>query len=166
MGHRGTEDRHHRITDVLVDGPAIVVDNGVHGLQDGRDDAMHLLDIEFAGKTGVSCEIGEKNRYRPPFAGGHPGGHLGGHWSGHLSGHLEGHRHGIGCLSRHLCGFGRRPLDPPHPAAAAELGARLVAEAAVGAGQWQHGAALGAELLLFGVRGLALGTLHERSPEA
>ena len=68
MGHRGAEDRHNTIADVLVDGPAVIGNACVGKLEEAPEEGVDLLGVEFVGELRVAGEVGEQHRHLPPLS--------------------------------------------------------------------------------------------------
>ena len=65
--HRGTEDRHHAIADVLVDSPAVIDDACVGKVEEASEEGVDLLSVEFVSKLRVAGEVGEQHGHLPPL---------------------------------------------------------------------------------------------------
>ena len=76
MGDRRAENRHYRITDMLVDSPAKAPDDFVHDREIALQQRVHLLRIDLGRQCGKAREIGEQHSHLTPGIE-HRGGRLG-----------------------------------------------------------------------------------------
>ena len=72
VGLRRAVDRHHRVADVLLDGAAIALDLGRHGLEVGALDLANLFGVARLGPAREADEVDEQHRDEASlFADGH-----------------------------------------------------------------------------------------------
>jgi hypothetical protein len=65
---RGTEDRHHAIADVLVDGPTVIDDACVGKVEEASEEGVDFLSVEFVGKLRVAGDVSEQHCHLPPLS--------------------------------------------------------------------------------------------------
>ena len=61
MGHRGAEERHDVVADVLVDGAAVALDLVTESKQRAVDLRLHLLGVHSLGECGVTGQVREQH---------------------------------------------------------------------------------------------------------
>ena len=65
--HRGAEDRHHVVADVLVDGAAVALDLLAEPHQRAVHQRLHGLRVHPLRERGVAGEVGEQHGHLPPL---------------------------------------------------------------------------------------------------
>ena len=62
------EDTHDTVADMLVDAPAMFLDDPIGALEEPLEQGMHLFRIELLSPRRVASEIGKQYRYLPTLA--------------------------------------------------------------------------------------------------
>src|SRR5690606_37517828 len=70
MGHGRAEDRHHAVTDVFVNGPAMLFEDAVDALEEAAEQRVQVLGIEFARKARVTRQISKQDGDLTALTGG------------------------------------------------------------------------------------------------